>query len=260
MDCFSGRQTETLALPDDEALVYLGFEKGRDYLWRIDALLPEEATEDAMGIILSYFYTGLLPPETTLDNADLAVAVLTTACALSVEPVVQQCAEHIRGKISTLNLCSFLCLLDTPFAALVTSFLASKLVALGSVPHATSNTDQENQEMILIRVLADLPWVLLKALIEDDEKYLPHVNPTPSVYMGVSLSPGSTVSGSAPPTSIRAASEHFRFEFAKKVLALRGRSEESVVVTFGSGSGSSGILLVRRGERRPKKVWKVCDL
>ncbi|KNE56131.1 hypothetical protein AMAG_01967 [Allomyces macrogynus ATCC 38327] len=210
-------------LADDMSLASLGFVRGRDYLWRIDVVLPDLATEAAVSHLLTYLYSGHLPP-TTLDPAS-AMSVLATAAAIDMPSVVQHTTQVLQSALTLMTLPLYLPLIGTPFAPLVADFLADRIVHLPPI----GPVDDEP----LIAALCPLPWDLLKTLIED--------TPIPSLGNGI------------PPAS----AQHVRFELARRVLTRRGRKDESVVVTF--GSNAAGLRLIHRqaDRRSKKKVWKV---
>ncbi|KAJ3367066.1 hypothetical protein GGF32_000128 [Allomyces javanicus] len=210
-------------LADDMSLASLGFVRGRDYLWRIDVVLPDLATEAAVSHLLTYLYSGHLPP-TTLDPAS-AMSVLATAAAIGMPSVVQHTTQVLQSALTLATLPLYLPLIGTPFAPLVTDFLTDRIVHLPPI----GPVDDEP----LIAALCPLPWDLLKTLIED----------TPIPTLGNGISPASA--------------QHVRFELARRVLARRNRKDESVVVTF--GSNAAGLRLIHRqaDRRSKKKVWKV---
>ncbi|ORZ40246.1 hypothetical protein BCR44DRAFT_1424695, partial [Catenaria anguillulae PL171] len=228
-----------LNLPDEQSLAGLGFVRGRDYLYRIDVFLPELASDDAMGICLSYVYNSKLPDSL---SPSLSVAVLTVASALGMSPIVQHVAQLINQSLSLDSLPDFLPLLNTSLSSIITSFLASSLATLPTpilglsstpgVPMSSSPSDPSYVK--LVDAFAQLPWALLKSLIED------------TADLGGS---GATSQ------QMRPYLEHGRFEFAKRVLSARGNPDETAVVAF--GNGPAGVMLVRRADRKVKrKMWR----
>ncbi|KAI9183942.1 hypothetical protein H9P43_002994 [Blastocladiella emersonii ATCC 22665] len=219
--------THVVMLPDDAALAGLGFVRGRDYLWRIDVVLPAPASDDAMGMVLSHMYSMALPPPSMAP--ELAVAVLTVASALGIAPLVDHVAMHVQASLSLDTLPAYLPLLASPLAHLVTAFLGSLLAALPPNPAAADYAR-------VVKAYAQLPWALLKMLLETPHHQLPQAG---------------AAAGHLTPLI-----EHGRFDFAKRVLVARGRPDESVCYAF--ENGGSNVKLTRLADRKAKKkMWKI---
>ncbi|KAI9220966.1 hypothetical protein BC828DRAFT_382258 [Blastocladiella britannica] len=229
-----------LALPDDAALEALGFVRGRDFLRRIDLVLPELASDDALGLVLSYIYRDEVPQSM---SPALAVSVHAVASALAITPVMQTALHCLASSLSLSTLPQYLPYLTAaPVAPLLSRFLASALTSLAPVGGAAAPIAVDD----LVPAFAALPWLALKQLIEQTPL-------TAAVESSSEASAASNAATAMPPVSMAG---HLRFDFAKRVLAARGNPDENVVVTIGKGPVSGVVLVLRSDRRLKKKVWK----
>ncbi|KAL7747684.1 Vacuolar protein sorting-associated protein 26 [Sorochytrium milnesiophthora] len=179
----------------------------------------------------------VLPPIATEHAMDVVVA--------SMYAKFDQAALDNQSAVPILAVAAFLGIEDIAYRAEsylrshLTSATAKDFSALLYTPHAPlytaflfnvlASTPQPSADRELVGVFADLQWDMLKSVLE----------------------------------SAKMQHEHERFEFAKEVLRVRNDKAESVVVSIG---GPSGIMLLRRGDKKNKKsifgglVGPACDI